>query len=200
MISDLILPPSLSKNSYTYSDASGIAGIGNNTINSPTPVKNENKSSLVRIAIVDDDPAYTTYLKKLLGKEANITLVGLFNSGNAILQWLEANEHTGILPDLILMDMDMSLMDGISCTERIYENYVGIKVLIMAVFATQEKLFAIARSGASGYLLKDANPSHIIKTIYETVQIDTPHFTATHQLIPSLDANQLTKSPELLFY
>lgn len=69
--------------------------------------------------------------------------------------------------DIVLMDIEMPIMDGIVATQKLKELYPEIKVLILTTFDDDEKIFNAILAGASGYLLKDETPENIFKAIFD---------------------------------
>ncbi len=67
--------------------------------------------------------------------------------------------------DVVLMDIEMPVMDGILATRQLKEKYSGVKVLILTTFDDDDKIFSAILAGASGYLLKDEPPETISKAI-----------------------------------
>ena len=71
----------------------------------------------------------------------------------------------GQLPDVILMDVRMPIMDGVEATKIVKEKYKNIKVIILTTFNEDEYIFEGIKNGADGYILKDAGSDYIIKAI-----------------------------------
>ncbi len=120
---------------------------------------------MVRIVLCDDQEIVCEGLNKILGSDPEIEILGIGYNGNEAIQ-LAQKYH----PDLILMDLKMPVMNGIFATQKIHNQYPEIKILVLTTYDDDEWLFDAIRSGASGYLLKDAPRQDLIRAIKGTVQ------------------------------
>jgi DNA-binding NarL/FixJ family response regulator len=103
----------------------------------------------VRILIADDHALFRDGLRSLLQAQGH-EVVGEARNGN------EATELAGkLLPDLVLMDVSMPELDGVSATKRLTEQQPGIKVVMLTASEHNETLFDAIKAGAQGYLLKN---------------------------------------------
>jgi two-component system, NarL family, response regulator NreC len=113
-----------------------------------------------RILIVDDNPVLREGLKSILSKFSFFDIVGEAADG------LEAlNTAERLLPDLILMDISMPRMDGLTATKEIKKKWPGTKILVFTVHSTPEYLAAASKAGADGYLSKDSPRAELIQSI-----------------------------------
>ncbi|NTS39800.1 response regulator transcription factor [Flavisolibacter sp. BT320] len=119
----------------------------------------------IRIAIVDDSSSLLAQLRQNLQAFDGVEI--LFVAGNGLEAWQQL-EKQPVLPEVILMDIEMPVMDGIEAT-RIITAATGIKVLMLTVFDTNEKIFEAIKAGAAGYLLKDSKPHKIITAIEDVM-------------------------------
>lgn len=106
----------------------------------------------MKIAIAEDND----YLAKSLIEKFSIfkdkfEIVFRARNGKEIVDYILSNQH----PDVILMDIEMPVLDGIKATELINSAFPELKIIILTVFDDDEKLFNAIRAGACGYLLKD---------------------------------------------
>ena len=102
--------------------------------------------------------------KRILEADTEIKVTGIAHNGVEALEQIEKS-----IPDLVLMDLKMPVMNGVVATRKIREKYPDVRVLILTTFDDDEWLFDAIRSGASGYLLKDRPRSELIKAIKGTV-------------------------------
>lgn len=115
---------------------------------------------IITILIVDDHPPFRAGLRALLESAADVTVVGDVDSGEeAIL--LAAR----LQPDVILMDIQMSAMNGIEATRRILITSPHIAILILTMFEDDDFVFAALRAGARGYLLKGTMKADLLRAI-----------------------------------
>jgi two-component system, NarL family, response regulator NreC len=115
----------------------------------------------VRILIADDHTIVRSGLRLLLEAEAEIDVVG------EALDGAQAVEMTArLLPDVILMDIAMPGMDGLEATRRIKLDFPRVQVLVLTMHRSDEYFFEILKAGASGYLLKGADTSDLVKAIH----------------------------------
>ncbi|MBC8122428.1 MAG: response regulator transcription factor [Gemmatimonadaceae bacterium] len=114
----------------------------------------------VRVLIVDDQHLVREGLKALLEIEEGLVIVGLASNGQ------EAIEMAGYLaPEVILMDVRMAEMDGVSATRHICRAFADIRVLILTTFDDDEYIFEALKAGATGYLLKDTPSEELTAAI-----------------------------------
>jgi DNA-binding NarL/FixJ family response regulator len=128
----------------------------------------ENNS--INIAIVDDNATLRQQLQEnlLVSGEVNILFTAV-NGRDALDKLL----ITKVLPQVILMDIEMPEMNGIEAT-AIITTETDIKVLILTVFDTDEKIFEAIKAGAAGYLLKDSKTSRILQAIDDLLHGGAP--------------------------
>lgn len=104
----------------------------------------------MRVLVVDDHDVYRRGMQVVLGLEDDIEIVAEARNG------AEAVDAAGELrPDVVLMDVRMPVLDGISACAQIKESLPSVKVLMLTVSDDEADLFDALRAGANGYLLKD---------------------------------------------
>jgi NarL family two-component system response regulator LiaR len=114
----------------------------------------------IRVLIADDHPIVRRGLRSLLNTEPDLEPVGEAKNG------IEAVELARSLqPDVILLDLVMPQMDGLEALRRIRQDNPEARVLVITSFAADEKVFAAVKSGALGYLLKEAPPDMLLQAI-----------------------------------
>lgn len=117
----------------------------------------------IKILIADDQRLFRQGLRSLLEQEKDFEVVGEAADGqDAFTLVQEAN------PDIVLMDVEMPKLDGIHATRLIVERYPQIKILMLSVHNEDERVISAIRSGASGYILKDADHKEFVKIIRST--------------------------------
>lgn len=119
-----------------------------------------NETKKIKLMIVDDHPFFRQGVCLYFEPLDDIEVISQAESGQNALNLLSENNI-----DLILMDLQMSGMDGIETTKKIIENHPDIKVLVLTSFNNWDKVYQALTSGASGYILKDAQPEELIAAI-----------------------------------
>lgn len=126
-------------------------------------------SDTIRVLVVDDQLLLRQSFQRLLELEPGIAVVGVAGNGKEALERLAELERAGSLPNVVLMDIRMPVMDGVQATEKISERWPTTHVLILTTFDDQEYVLQGIRAGAKGYLLKDASAAELldyIRTVY----------------------------------
>ncbi|HLS39840.1 MAG TPA: response regulator transcription factor [Ornithinicoccus sp.] len=115
---------------------------------------------MIRVVLVDDQPLIRTGLRALLDAEDDITVVAEAGDGQEGVRLVE--EHG---PDIVLMDIQMPVMDGIAATREIASRQACLdtKVVILTNFGLEEYVFNALRAGAAGFLLKDTDPEELVQ-------------------------------------
>jgi PAS domain S-box-containing protein len=122
----------------------------------------------IRVLLVDDQPLFLDGLRNLL-RAHGITVVGTARDG------IEAHAQArALLPDVIVMDVEMPRCDGVEATRRIKAELPDIKVVMLTVSDAEDKLFAALRSGASGYLLKNLDANEFCQLLAGVMRGEAP--------------------------
>jgi DNA-binding NarL/FixJ family response regulator len=116
---------------------------------------------MINIAIVEDDSFIRESLQEFIDAVDNMRLVASKDSVEAFLYWLNDNNK----PDIILMDIGLPGMSGISGIKLIKEKYPGINILMLTIYNDSHRIFQSLCAGASGYLLKNTPFSEIKEAI-----------------------------------
>lgn len=119
---------------------------------------------MIRILIVDDQPMIRVGIRAILESDDDMTVVGEAADGRA---GVELYRRT--LPDLILMDVRMPVLDGLAAAEAVLgpERVEGHRprVLMLTTFDLDDYIYAALRAGASGFLLKDSDPEELLHAV-----------------------------------
>ena len=141
--------------------------------------------SRIRIVIADDQELVRAGFTMVINSQPDMQVVGQASNGDEAIRLAER-----LMPDIVLMDVRMPGMDGITATEHITRMDNGgrpIRVIILTTFDLDEYVMAAIHAGASGFLLKDTEPETLlrsIRTVYQGNAIIAP--TATKRLIEKM--------------
>lgn len=119
----------------------------------------------IHIAIAEDNSFVRKATLQRLEPHPQIVVKYLANNGEELLQQLQKDARI----DLVLMDLQMPIMNGIETTLQVKKLYPQIKVLVLTMFDDDEHLFNTIMAGASGYILKEDNSNQLFQSIMDTV-------------------------------
>jgi len=111
---------------------------------------------MIRVLIADDQPLMRQGFAMILGAQPDIAIVGEAGTGTRVVA-----QARDLAPDVIMMDIQMPGMDGITATRQLR----GCKILVLTTFGTDDHVAQALRAGASGFLLKDATPEQLIHAV-----------------------------------
>lgn len=120
---------------------------------------------IVKIGIVDDNIFLINTIKEKLSFFKDLSVRFTAINGSDLLTQLQANHNI----DLILMDIEMPVLNGIEATDIVKQKYPHIKIIMLTVFDNDENIFNAIKAGADGYLLKEINPKDLHEGIWETI-------------------------------
>lgn len=123
-------------------------------------VSTETGTQVVRVLIADDQTLFRAGLAGLLEEDPRVQIIGQAVDGADVIKRAAA-----LKPDVVLMDVKMPNVDGIEATRTIVSEHPEIKVLVLTTFDADSYVLQALRAGASGYVLKDSQPSAIISSI-----------------------------------
>ena len=117
---------------------------------------------MIRVAVVDDQALVRTGLRTLIESEADLELVGEAGDGRTGLSLVRATR-----PEVLLCDIRMPVLDGLGLLSEVTADpeLAGVRVVMLTTFELDEYVFEALRSGASGFLLKDAEPTTLLDAI-----------------------------------
>jgi two-component system, NarL family, nitrate/nitrite response regulator NarL len=123
----------------------------------------------IRILLADDTALFRTAIAELVDGQDGLSVVGEAENG------LEAVEKARALkPDVVVMDVEMPVMDGVQATRLIREQMPGVKVVMLTVSEADDHLFDAIRFGAQGYLLKNLRPAELYDLIRAVMRNEPP--------------------------
>ena len=124
-------------------------------------------AAMISVVVVDDEHLVRSGFAALLGSDPEITVVGTADDGDAALAVIRRER-----PDVVLMDIRMPGRDGVSTTAAITADPAlsGTRVIVLTTFDLDEYVHAALRAGASGFLLKDAQPTDLLAAVHLVAQ------------------------------
>lgn len=118
----------------------------------------------IKLAIADDYPVFRDGLLITLSKDEDLEVIIEANDGNELIEAMKQE-----LPDIVIMDYKMPVMDGAEATRKIKEQFPSVKVLVISMYEDPKFRSHLAESGADGYLLKNAEPEEIRKAVRDLI-------------------------------
>lgn len=115
----------------------------------------------INILLVDDHPMVREGIKIFLHHDSNLNVVGEASNGEEALEMVAQ-----LQPDVVLMDLIMPVMDGITAIQKLKQNYADMEVIALTSVLEDDKVVGAVQAGSSGYLLKDSHPEELIEAIY----------------------------------
>lgn len=118
---------------------------------------------MIRVLICDDQDVVREGLRSILGTVPGIEVVALAEDGARAVELFERHR-----PDVVLMDLNMPVMNGIQATRRLRDKYPDARILALTTYDADEWVFDVIRAGAAGYLLKDTPRAELVRAIEGT--------------------------------
>jgi len=123
----------------------------------------------INVAIVEDNRSFRDKLANYLNETPGYHCVCACDSAEDALKIIPR-----LLPDVVLMDIHLPSMSGVDCTRKLKELCPSVQILILTVYEDNDRIFGALKAGASGYLLKRADPADILRAIQEVKQGGAP--------------------------
>ena len=165
------ITPATTGGIIAFSFAATGAGKEDGTTAHPAAKAAHNRKKPIRVLLVDDHPVVRKGICTCLARHEELEVVGEAADGHEALR--KARE---LLPDIVMMDIEMPLMSGLAAAELLRRELPKTKVLILSMHSNAEYVRHIIESGARGYVLKDTTPEELLKAI-ETVNAGEAFFS-----------------------
>ena len=124
----------------------------------------------VKVAIVDDKASNRNILREKLGGGALFTISLVASHGADFLDKMKGLEE-GLLPDIVLMDLEMPVMDGVAAIAAGSSLYPSVKFVVLTIFDDEDKIFKAIKAGANGYLLKDETSATLRDILWQMYEV-----------------------------
>ena len=142
----------------------------------------------MKVLIADDHRLMLEGIRRALETAEDIEIVGEAHTGAQVLPLVGRTN-----PDVVLLDMRMPQVDGLTCLDQIRKRYPKVKVIVLSVFSDSEHIEAALKRGASGYIVKSVNPLDLPSAIRQAVE-----GTVYHALgLPDVDETTTAKAAGL---
>ena len=154
--------------------------------------------SRITVAMVDDQPMFRAGIRMLIESQEDLQYLGEASNGQEAVE-LAAKTH----PDVMLMDLRMPVMDGVTATRKIFQHADSLgtdkpKIIALTTFNRDQAVVEAVQAGASGYLLKSAEPEFLlaaIRTVHSGYSVIAPG--SIHTLFEHAARNVATMGPDL---
>lgn len=127
----------------------------------------------IRVVLADDHTLFTDGVHSLLDQEPHLQVIGTATNGHVLLDLLHSCQ-----PDVVMLDINMPVLNGLEATSRIRRAYPGIGIIMLSSYQDTYLVNQARSNGANGYLMKNCNREELIKTI-ELVAAGYPCFPAS---------------------
>ncbi len=118
------------------------------------------EKEIIKVLIVDDHQVVRQGLRTFLDLHDDITVLGEADDGITAVEMINR-----LQPDVVLMDLVMPHMDGITATQKVHDSGLPIKIIALTSFSEDDKVFPAIQAGAASYLLKDVSPDDLVDAI-----------------------------------
>ena len=122
------------------------------------------KKLIITVLLADDHMIVRDGLRNLLGKEADVEVIGEAANGRIAVELTHK-----LMPDVVIMDIGMPLMNGIEATEKIIEDNPTAKIIGLSMHNDHRFVSDMFKAGASGYLLKDSAFEELVNAIHTVI-------------------------------
>ena len=141
----------------------------------------------IRILVADDHPVVRSGLRALLSSQPDFEVVADAEDGEAASTL--AASHT---PDVVLMDLQMPVLDGLAAIQRIHTRQPNVRILVLTTYDTDADIVPAIEAGAAGYLLKDAPPEALFRAVRSAARGEVTLAPSVAEKI----ARRLAKTPK----
>lgn len=143
----------------------------------------------IEIIIVDDHSLFRNGMRLLLSNAGNYCIVAEASDGIEFLNKIEKQ-----IPDIVLMDIDMPLMDGITATSKALELYPSLKIICLSMYGEEDYYYKMIEAGVKGFLLKNSDINEV-KTAIDTVYNGGKYFSQEllYNVVKNIKSSQSIK-------
>ncbi len=117
-------------------------------------------TEIIKVVIVDDHPVFRQGLRNVLDVHPDISVIGEATDGPEALEVIQE-----LLPDVVVMDINLPTLNGLQATRRLQSLCPDINVIMLTAYDDEEQVYHSVRAGASAYYSKDVSPEHLVGVI-----------------------------------
>lgn len=147
---------------------------------------------MIKVIVVEDHPIMVEGLKNILQNDAGIEMKGDYGNGKSVMQALEKEQ-----PDVILMDVNLPDVSGVNLCMDIKKKYEDVKIIGLSIHDEQTVIHSMLQNGASGYVLKNALGTEIIRAIYAIMDGEEYLCSSTKEALKNADMELLKAIPRI---
>jgi two-component system, NarL family, nitrate/nitrite response regulator NarL len=160
--------------------------------------KNPNAPMPIQVVLADDHDLVRSGIKALLSTVEGVRVIAEARNGNELLQLLES-----VKPDVVMTDISMPGMDGITAIAEIHNRFPSVKVIVLSMYDTVDFVKRAVANGACGYLMKDAPPFELEQALRSVMATGSYFSAAVAQRLlqpsePTVDDELTTRQVEIL--
>jgi two-component system response regulator DegU len=136
----------------------------------------------IKVLIVDDHPFFREGLRNILSTTDDLQVVGEAQDGAEALKTVQS-----LQPDVVVMDINIPVLNGMQATRHIKDAYPDIKIIMLTAYDDDEQIYHAIRNGASAYYPKDVAPDHLIEVIRH---VNQGNYVVNEQLMNQREIEQ----------
>lgn len=160
--------------------------------------KNTHAPLPIQVVLADDHDLVRSGIKALLSTVEGVQVIAEARNGNELLQLLES-----VKPDVVMTDISMPGMDGITAIAEIHNRFPDVKVIVLSMYDTVDFVKRAVANGACGYLMKDAPPFELEQALRSVIATGSYFSAAVAQRLlqpsePTVDDELTTRQVEIL--
>lgn len=114
----------------------------------------------IRVVIADDHTIMRVGIRNILTRSPDIEVVGEASNGHEAIELIGA-----LAPDVLVLDMEMPIMDGVEVARRLQASRTPVRILVLSAYDDRQYILEMLNMGASGYLIKDEAPEVIVEAV-----------------------------------